>query len=206
MLQMFAIVFALAIFAGAVAFAIYAFRSGHNAPGNNAVPESTNRPGFYPYQRQPSLLTPAERSFFGVLQQALGSQYPIFAKVNMADILEPQPDLTNSQKSAARSRISQKHVDFVVCDPGDLSVQLAIELDDASHSRRDRQQADLVKDRAFASAGLRLLRFPAQQAYNVDYIRRQVFANHQQARAGGRRGGCQINNGLLRDMKHDHGN
>lgn len=41
-------------------------------------------PATYPYERQPSLFTPAERSFLGVLRQALGSDYHVFGKVRLA--------------------------------------------------------------------------------------------------------------------------
>ncbi len=37
------------------------------------------------YEALPAFLTPAERSFFGVLQQAVGSEYQIFAKVRLAE-------------------------------------------------------------------------------------------------------------------------
>jgi hypothetical protein len=44
---------------------------------------------------------------------------------------------------------------------------LGVELDDASHARKDRAERDDFVDNAFAAAGLPLLRIPAQRAYNT---------------------------------------
>jgi hypothetical protein len=62
------------------------------SPKSVAVPESNAKI----YEAVPSLLTPAERSFFGVLQQSLASDYQIFAKVRLADIVRP---VRNSSRS-----------------------------------------------------------------------------------------------------------
>jgi hypothetical protein len=64
------------------------------------------------------------------------------------------------------NRISAKHVDFLLCDPSDVSPVLAIELDDATHERADRRRRDAFLDEAFASAGLPLARFRAGTAYD----------------------------------------
>lgn len=40
-----------------------------------------------PYAPRGGLLTKAERSFFGVLEQAVGNDLRIFAKVRVADVL-----------------------------------------------------------------------------------------------------------------------
>jgi hypothetical protein len=58
-------------------------------------------------------------------------------------------------------RIRGLHYDFVVCSK-DATVLAAIALDDTPHGARDGTQADLIKDRASAAAGVRLLRWPAK--------------------------------------------
>jgi hypothetical protein len=40
------------------------------------------------YNREPTLFSPSERSFFGVLEQVLGSEYKVFGKVRIADLLK----------------------------------------------------------------------------------------------------------------------
>ena len=52
------------------------------------------RPSDYPYEPYDSLLSPAERSFFGVLQQALQGEFTPVAKVRLVDILQVQRGLS----------------------------------------------------------------------------------------------------------------
>jgi len=82
------------------------------------------------YEAIPALLTPAERSFFGVLQQAVASEYQIFAKVRLADIVRPVRNPSRSGWQSAFNRITGKHVDFVLCDLAHVGVVGVIELDD----------------------------------------------------------------------------
>lgn len=50
------------------------------------------------YRKKGPLFTPAERSFYGVLLQAVDQEkYQVFGKVRVADLLEPQPSRNRSQ-------------------------------------------------------------------------------------------------------------
>jgi hypothetical protein len=46
-------------------------------------------PTGYPYQITGALFSPAERSFLGVLHQAVERKASIFGKVRVADVVEP---------------------------------------------------------------------------------------------------------------------
>lgn len=110
-----------------------------------------------------ALLSPAERSFFGVLRRAVGQQYIICPKVNMADLFwTPQ--------QGARSRIDRKHIDFVLCCPESMSPKIGIELDDSSHGSHSAMQRDAVKNEVFAAVGLPLLRVRVKMSYNVEEV------------------------------------
>jgi len=121
-----------------------------------------------PYQRKDYLLTKAERSFFGVLQNAIGNRYLIFAKVRLADLVF-LPSGTEKRQSHF-NRIQSKHVDFVLCDHDIVRPLLAIELDDSSHNRTDRQDRDAFVDSALSAAGLPILHVPARASYNVQEL------------------------------------
>jgi hypothetical protein len=56
------------------------------------------------------------------------------------------------------NRICQLSVDFLVLKP-DTSIVAAVELDDRSHERPDRRDADARKEHALWSAGVPLLRW-----------------------------------------------
>jgi hypothetical protein len=119
------------------------------------------------YSRRRTLFSPAERSFLGALEQAVGDQYRVFGKVRVADVLEPRRGSTRSTYQAAFNRISAKHFDFVLCEPGDLSVVCAIELDDTSHQHSGRHGRDAFLVAACRSASLPLVQVKAQRSYAI---------------------------------------
>jgi hypothetical protein len=121
-----------------------------------------------------ALLTPAERSFFGVLQQAAASDYQIFAKVRLADIVRPVRNPSRSGWQSAFNRITGKRVDFVLCDSKPLRVVGVVELDDSTHTRFERGIRDGLVDSALADAGIPVLRVSARPSYSPTQIREQV--------------------------------
>ncbi len=130
----------------------------------------------FPYQKRNTLFSPAERSFFGVLNQAIGERVQIFGKVRVADILTPKKGIDRSEWQKAFNKVSGKHFDFLVCDKNDLSVLCVIELDDKSHNSKKRQERDDFLRGASNSAGLSLIQIPAQAKYNINEIQK-LFAS-----------------------------
>lgn len=118
----------------------------------------TSGPPQYSFSAHESLLSPAERSFYGVLNQVLKGRYVVFAKVRMCDVLKHgnRPSL---------NKIVQKHVDFVLCTPDHIAPILVIELDDKSHERRERRERDDFVDKAFAAAGVPIIHLPVKRSY-----------------------------------------
>jgi very-short-patch-repair endonuclease len=127
------------------------------------------------------LLTAAERSLFGVLHEAFGAKYFIFAKVRLADLVW-LPKGTESRQSH-QNRVQSKHLDFVICDRATVRPLVAIELDDSSHSRADRVERDVFLNEVLAAAGLPFVRIRAAASYNVRELAQQVQAAVQ---AGGK--------------------
>lgn len=132
-------------------------------------------PGKYPYQLNERLFSPAERSFYGVLTQAVKNDAVVFGKVRVADILSPSSGLSRSRWQIAFNRISSKHFDFVVCSPSTLSILAVVELDDKSHSRSSRVERDRFLDSACEAASVPLHRFKAAKMYNVGEVRAVLF-------------------------------
>ena len=121
--------------------------------------------GALPFKRQVALFTPAERSFLGVLDLAVGKDFRIFGKVRVGDVLAPQDGLNNRVRTTALNKINRKHFDFVLCKPDDLTVLCAIELNDKSHQQKNRQDRDAFLVDACHGAGLPLIMFDARRAY-----------------------------------------
>lgn len=140
----------------------------------------------YTYQRSKYLLSKAERSFYGVLVQAIGSSGVVFSKVRVADLIAPTKGLRRSDWQRAFNAISAKHFDFIVCKPTDLAIKLAVELDDSSHGSSREQKRDDLLNGACQSAGLPLLRIKAAKSYSVAEVQRLVEGaiSSQQALVG----------------------
>ncbi|MDX9973313.1 MAG: DUF2726 domain-containing protein [FCB group bacterium] len=127
-----------------------------------------------PYERA-DLFSLAERSFLGVLEQALAGQYRVMGKVRLGDVIGVRPGRERGERQGAKNRIMSKHVDFVVCDPATLSVQFVVELDDKSHNRPERQERDGFVDGALEAAGIRIVRFSTKRGYSIQAIRDEIF-------------------------------
>jgi hypothetical protein len=124
-----------------------------------------------PYRLRDDFLSPAEFSFYKVLSSVCGSRLTIQAKVRLADVFfvaRPNENVTFF------NRIAQKHVDFLVCDSVTMKPLFAVELDDSSHKRNNRQERDEFVENVCKVAGLPLLRMPVQREYNVREIAAQV--------------------------------
>lgn len=115
-----------------------------------------------PYEAKP-LLTKREYAFYRLLKrEADARKLLICPKVGLKDLME-----VTDQKHFFQyfRKISQKHVDFVVCDRN-LQVLFAIELDDSSHDTIDAKKRDLFKDQAFKATKIPLkrIRYFSEQA------------------------------------------
>ena len=133
-----------------------------------------------------NLLSPREQSLY----QRLSSLYPkhlIFVQVALSQLIDVDRNYPESE--SIRARYKQLVGDFVLCRP-DLSVVAVIELDDRSHGRRDRQDADARKTKALVDAGLRLVRIPAGNLPSEEELREIIDADRP---AGGRSESLKMN-------------
>jgi hypothetical protein len=140
----------------------------------------------FPYRLRDDFLSPAELSFYKVLSSVLGERFVVQSKVRLADIFfvaHPK------EKMVHFNRISQRHLDFLICDARTMEPLLGIELDDASHRRSARRERDEFVEKVFQSAKLPLLRYPVQTTYSTKEIiermrpvlKAQVVKNRVQA-------------------------
>ena len=89
-----------------------------------------------------NILTDREYGFYLKLRP-VADEYDlqIFTKVRLADLIEPKPKSVNPMWMECFNKIKSKHIDFVLADYHTNIVAL-IELDDTTHSRRDRIERD----------------------------------------------------------------
>ena len=164
-----------------VVAAIIAFALKTAGALQNNSSASANDPDLQ-YERRAHLMTPAERSFFGVLEQALEQNWYIFSKVRLEDIIQVKKGIDKKKAFGLRNRIKSRHIDFILCDRKTLETVMCIELDDASHKRKDRIERDKFIDSALSVADVPIVRIPAKASYSVEFIKSQLLEPDQPER------------------------
>lgn len=129
-----------------------------------AKDEPKDGPTTMPFRLRDDFLSAAELSFYQVLRTVAGERTQICPKVGLGDLFFAETG-DRQKNRACTNRIDRKHVDFVLCDPKTMRPLVAVELDDRSHEREDRQQRDAFVEGVFAAAGLPLVRVPVRSAY-----------------------------------------
>jgi hypothetical protein len=124
--------------------------------------------GTLPYFSKDFLLTKGEHAFYDVLRRSLPEGVGISMKVRLADVIGCSGA---AWKQGHGGRISQKHLDFVLASTAILA---AVELDDKTHQRRDRQERDDFLEQAMAAAGVPLVRVPAAANYDARGLREML--------------------------------
>lgn len=132
------------------------------------IRQARRQTGDVSYTSRDVLLSRGEAAFFRPLRAAVGRDLLIMCKVRLADVVTCA--VTRGRHGPFAS-ISQKHLDFVLCDPRTLRIVLAIELDDRSHDAENRKKRDRFVDEVLEGAGVRLVRFLARARYDAVYIR-----------------------------------
>lgn len=126
------------------------------------------RNGPAPYFKKTPLSEP-EQVVFHRLREALPDLI-VLAQVAMPAMVGIRK---NGNWQSQFNEISRKHVDFVVCMQ-DFSIKAVIELDDSTHQRGERIKSDAIKDAAFQSIGVPVIRFDVREMPSVETIRAAI--------------------------------
>ncbi len=121
-----------------------------------------------PY-KQKFILTKNEYAFWIELEKvAVDMKWKVCPKVGLKELFE----ITSKENYMNYfGRISQKHIDFLICNEK-LQPVYAIELDDNSH--KGREESDRFKDEIFKLSSIPLIRIKAQKDYSKEYILRNI--------------------------------
>lgn len=131
-------------------------------------------PRKYQYKQKNFFMSRAEHDCYDALVVAVGEKYLIFPQVHLPSIVDNK--VVGQNWRGAFRHISQKSVDFVLCDKSYLSPKLAIELDDRTHERQDRKDRDVEVERVLKDAGLPLLRLENHGRFNTNELLEKVNA------------------------------
>jgi hypothetical protein len=120
-----------------------------------------------PYCVKDNFLTKPEMTFYIALREAVSPKVTICPKVGLKDIFFISD---KEQRNKYWPKISQKHVDFLLCNPETMQPICGIELDDSSHSTQKAKERDATKDKAFQDAKLPLVRIKTKASYTSEDI------------------------------------
>lgn len=126
----------------------------------------------YNYKRKNFFLTRAEHECFDTLVSAVGNEYLVFAQVHLPNLIDNK--VVGQNWRAAFRHINGKSVDFVLCDKAYISPKLAIELDDKTHERPERQERDTEVERILKEAGVPLLRLENHGKFNAEQLSMKI--------------------------------
>ena len=125
----------------------------------------------WPFYAKKPLSQPEQVLYFR-LMEAL-PEHIILAQVQLSRFLGVKKGHSYQSWS---NRINRMSADFVVCNK-DSSILAVIELDDATHQKPDRQAADMKKDKALASAEIKIIRWQAKSIPDISIIKTALLPN-----------------------------
>jgi very-short-patch-repair endonuclease len=120
----------------------------------------------WPYKKR-NLMTFIEQRMFFRLQEAF-PHANVFSQVAMNRILAFPDD------NKWLYKLGGKSIDYVVCRKKDASILFAVELDDSSHEREERREADHLKTAALEDAGIVLFRWNTKNLPEAAEVRETV--------------------------------
>ncbi len=127
------------------------------------APHPDVRTSFPHHYTAKALLTPSEAKFHKCLEALSQHRCQILCKPRLADVFQHE-NFTDFNK------VSQKHIDFLICRNDDWMPMLGIELDDASHERKDRKVRDMFVNDLFASVGIPLIRIHVSEVDQIEML------------------------------------
>lgn len=136
----------------------------------------------YPYKkRQESFFTATEDSFLSLLERGCGDRYRVFTKIRLGDVVKVrQQGLSTSAKRDANQKLSNRLVDFVLCDKTTMRVAAVIELEAIEPSSAQMKRNWFLKN-TLSAAGIPFLRFKARPGYRPDELGEFIQAKLRQA-------------------------
>lgn len=134
------------------------------------LPPSRERAG-YSYLKKEYVMSKPEQACFNAFKEIIGEKYYIFPQMHLPTFLEYK---TENQGFGAFRHIDEKSVDFVLCDKQTFLPILAVELDDRSHNRPDRQKRDVEVERILKTANMPLLRIEHEDIHDKKELLRKI--------------------------------
>lgn len=132
-----------------------------------------------PYTKK-YLLTKNEWAFYKKIKPICDEHnLHIISKVRLADIVEVKKGLNNKEWHKYFNKIKNKHVDFILCNPENLAIIAIVELDDKSHTKKERIESDNFKNKLFEHVGYKLIRTTQENDFEKLLIEKEIIKKEE---------------------------
>ncbi|MBT8114075.1 MAG: DUF2726 domain-containing protein [Arenicella sp.] len=135
-------------------------------------------------QRRSKMLSPAEKNFFECLENALGDEFYVFAKVAMLDAVEAKPAAGYFESRRIKKRLKGERFDYVLCKKHDLSIFGVVELEnfEKKDNQKNKMYREILVSEVCKTTHLKLFYFDIRQDYADVDIRRLVTGRQAKRR------------------------
>lgn len=125
-----------------------------------------------PYLLRNDYLSPEQISFFKMLLSAVGDTFVVIPRVNLPDIFRVIKPENNRHFSKS---ISQKRIDFLLCDRNTMHPLVGVDLDDQSDSIEKPPEHEIFIDDIFEAAKLPLVRIFVSNPNSPEDLRERLL-------------------------------
>lgn len=128
----------------------------------------------WPYVADEVLFSPPQRAFLAVLERALGSDYRVYGRVRVAEVIGLRRRLDRAARRRAYARLGERQFDFLVCRAGSGAIACAVNL--LPRARLGRGLRPDTLERVCLAAGLPFVRLREADDYVEAELAQRVHA------------------------------
>lgn len=137
------------------------------------------------YEKLGSVLSPAERTFLGIMAPLLPQGVGVLVKVRLAEVFVPRRGLEAPRRRAAGDRMRGETVDFLLVRAEDFSPLAGMAFQEEVRRGESKAARSYFVENTFVRNGLPYLTVAAQETYDADDLRDRLASLLGRQRARG---------------------
>ncbi|WP_016955480.1 DUF2726 domain-containing protein [Catenovulum agarivorans] len=130
----------------------------------------------FPFQKRNTLYSAPEVAFMIKLEQAVGDQFRVISRVKLNDLLQPEGSVKPRAAQIAKTKASNKSLDFVLLDRKTFEPVAAIDLVNTESKQGYKAKPDWFVRGALETVGIPHVRIRIKAGYKASEIRECLSA------------------------------
>lgn len=126
------------------------------------------------FERRDSLLNPQERLCLGTVEEAVGRDFRVFARVAAGAVLAADSEVGRHRRRRSERALAGRAFDFLICAAADAHPLCAVLASAPEPPRRRRRDLALLRG-ACADAGLPVVELELADGYELAGVRRRLL-------------------------------